>query len=107
VDLLSRLMLKARLDVPARGMFRMMAMDESATLPAIHVPTVVIIGDRDRTILPESGRFIGRNIPGPLPVIISPARHLGLFESHSQLDQILAEFVASCLATASTTVATL
>jgi pimeloyl-ACP methyl ester carboxylesterase len=104
VDFLSRLILKARPDVLARGMFGMMSMDESDTLPTIHVPTLVVIGDRDKTIVPESGGFIARNIPGSLPITFSPARHPGPCESHGQLDQILAEFAASCLANAPTTI---
>ena len=99
-------MLKARPDVLARGMFGMMAFDESATLPTIPVPTLVVIGDRDKTTVPEAGEFIARNIPGSLPVTLSPARHLGLFEYHGQFDQILADFADSCLATAPTTVVT-
>jgi pimeloyl-ACP methyl ester carboxylesterase len=99
-------MLKARPDVLARGMFGMMAMDESAILPTIHVPTLVVIGDRDKTTVPDAGRYIAEYIPGSLPVTLSPARHLGLFEYHGQFNQILAEFAASCLATASTTVVT-
>jgi pimeloyl-ACP methyl ester carboxylesterase len=105
-DFLSRLMLKARPDVLARGMFGMMAFDETATLPTIGVPTLVVIGDRDKTTVPEAGAYIARNIPGSLPVTLSPARHLGLFEYHGQFDQILADFAASCLATAATTVVT-
>jgi pimeloyl-ACP methyl ester carboxylesterase len=105
-DFLSRLMLKARPDVLARGMFGMMAFDESATLPTINVPTLVVIGDRDTTTVPEAGQFIARNIPGSLPVTLSPARHLGLFEYHGQFNQVLAEFAASCLATASNSVVT-
>ncbi len=105
-DFLSRLMLKARPDVLARGMFGMMAFDESSTLPAISVPTLVVIGDRDVTTVPEAGRHIARNIPGAVPVTLSPARHLGLFEYHGQFDQILADFADSCLATASTSVVT-
>ena len=38
--------------------------------------------------------------------LLSPARHLALFEHHGQFDQILADFAASCLATAATTVVT-
>jgi pimeloyl-ACP methyl ester carboxylesterase len=106
VDFLSRLMLKARPDVLARGMLGMMAMDESATLSTIDVPTLVVIGDRDKTTVPDSGWFIAESIPGSLPVILSPARHLGLFEYHGQFDQVLADFAASCLATASPTVGT-
>ena len=106
VDFLSRLMLKARPDVLARGMFGMMAFDESATLPAINVPTLVVIGDKDVTTVPEAGAFIARNIAGALPVTLSPARHLGLFEYHGQFDQVLADFASSCLATAPSTVVT-
>ncbi len=105
-DFLSRLMLKARPDVLARGMFGMMAFDESATLPTIGVPTLVVIGDRDVTTVPEAGAFIARNIPGSLPVTLSPARHLGLFEYHGQFDQILADFADSCLVTAPSAVVT-
>jgi pimeloyl-ACP methyl ester carboxylesterase len=67
----------------------------------------VVIGDRDVTTVPEAGEFIARNIPGSLPVTLSPARHLGLFEYHGQFDQILADFADSCLATASSTVVTM
>lgn len=105
-EFLSRLMLKARPDVLARGMFGMMAFDESSTLPTITVPTLVVIGDRDVTTVPEAGRHIAQNVPGAVPVTLSPARHLGLFEYHGQFDQILADFADSCLATASTTVVT-
>ncbi len=104
-EFLSRLMLKARPDVLARGMFGMMAFDESSTLPTISVPTLVI-GDRDVTTMPEAGRHIARNIPGAVPVTLAPARHLGLFEYHGQFNQILADFADSCLAAASTTVVT-
>ena len=97
-------MLKARPDVLARGMFGMMAFDESATLPMISVPTLVVIGDRDVTTVPAAGEYIARNIPGALPVTLSPARHLGLFEYHGQFDQILADFADSCLSAATSTV---
>jgi hypothetical protein len=39
-------------------------------------------------------------------VTLSPARPLGLFEYHGQFNQVLADFAASCVATASTTVIT-
>jgi pimeloyl-ACP methyl ester carboxylesterase len=105
-DFLSRLMLRARPDVLARGMFGMMAFDESATLPKISVPTLVVIGDRDGTTIPEAGRHIAHNIPGALSVTLSPAKHLGLFEYHGQFNQILADFADSCLTAASSTIVT-
>jgi pimeloyl-ACP methyl ester carboxylesterase len=105
-DFLSRLMLKARPDVLARGMFGMMAFDESATLSSIGVPTLVVIGDRDVTTVPGAGEFIARYVPGSLPVTLSPARHLGLFEYHGQFDQILADFADSSLVAAPSTVIT-
>src|SRR5262249_29879569 len=77
-DFLARLMARARPEVLARGMFGMVAFDETATLPTINVPTLVVIGDRDKTTVPEAGSYIARSIPGSLPVTLSPARHLGL-----------------------------
>lgn len=58
------------------------------------------------TTVPEAGRHIAQNLSGAVPVALAPARHLGLFEYHGQFDQILADFVDSCLAAASTTVVT-
>ena len=106
LDFVARFMLKARPDVLARGMLGMIAYDATATLPTIGVPTLVVVGDRDTTTLPEAGQYIARNVPGALAVTLSPARHLGLFEHHGQFDQILADFAASCAATAATTVVT-
>ncbi len=102
-EFLAQLMAKARPDVLARGMFGMMAFDESATLPTIAIPTLVVIGDRDKTTAPEAGHHIADRVPGAHRVVLSPARHLGLFEYHGQFDQILAEFAASCIAATSAT----
>jgi pimeloyl-ACP methyl ester carboxylesterase len=100
VQWLSRMMVKAPPDVLARGMLGMMAFDEAATLPAIGVPALVVIGDRDVTTLPEAGRFIVRNIPRSMPVMLAPARHLGLIQHHALFDRLLADFAGSCLAAA-------
>ncbi len=102
-DFLARMMARARPDVLARGMFGMMAFDESATLPTIAIPTLVVIGDRDKTTAPEAGHHIADHVPGAHRVVFSPARHLGLFEYHGPFDQILADFTASCTATTSAT----
>jgi pimeloyl-ACP methyl ester carboxylesterase len=106
IDFLSRMMAKARPDVLARGMFGMMAFDETATLPTISVPTLVVIGDRDITTLPEAGRFIARNIPGADLTTLAPARHLGLMEYHDRFDQLLADFATSSLTATTAAVVT-
>jgi pimeloyl-ACP methyl ester carboxylesterase len=103
---LARFMATARPDVMARGMLGMMAFDETATLPTIRVPTLVVIGDKDITTLPEAGEYIARHIPGAVAVTLSPARHLGLFEYHGQFNQIVADFAASCLTAGTSTVVT-
>ncbi len=82
----------------------MMAFDETATLPAINVPTMVVIGDRDITTLPEAGQFIARNIPGAKLATLEPARHLGLIEHHDRFDPLIADFADTCLTAATASV---
>jgi pimeloyl-ACP methyl ester carboxylesterase len=84
-------------------MLGMMAFDESATLPTIGVPTLVVIGDEDQTTVPEAGRWIARGIPGSKLVTLSPARHLGLVEYHDQFHGLLADCAGSWLAAATST----
>lgn len=81
-----------RPDVLARGMLGMMAYDAMGTLPVIGVPTLVVVGDRDTTTLPEAGEFIARNIPNALVETLSPGMHMGFFEHHDRFDRIVAAF---------------
>ena len=89
---------RARPDIVARGMLGMMAFDETATLPGIAVPTLVVVGDQDTTTPPEAGIHMAATIPHSELATLAPARHMGLIEQHPTFDPILARFAADCFA---------
>ena len=89
---------RARPDIVARGMLGMMAFDETATLPGIDVPTLVVVGDKDTTCPPSAGEFMAAQIAGAELATLSPARHMGLIEQHRAFDPLLARFSESCFA---------
>ena len=96
LDFYSRFMPHARPDVLARGMLGMIAYDATGALPGITVPTLVIVGDKDTTTLPEAGEFIASHVPRAEAVTLAAARHMGLIEHHGRFDRLVAEFAASC-----------
>ncbi|MGE3818905.1 MAG: alpha/beta fold hydrolase [Isosphaeraceae bacterium] len=96
LDFVARFMPHARPDVLARGMLGMIAYDATEVLSRIHVPTLVVVGDKDSTTTPEAGEFIASRIPGAKLVTLSPAKHMGLIEHHDQFNQLVAEFVEAC-----------
>jgi pimeloyl-ACP methyl ester carboxylesterase len=96
LDFCARFMPHARPDVLARGMLGMIAYDATDVLPGITVPTLVIVGDKDTTTLPEAGEFIAGHVPGAEAVTLTPARHMGLMEHHDRFDRLVADFAASC-----------
>ncbi len=86
----------ARPDVVARGMFGMMDYDVTATLPEIHVPTLVIVGDQDMATSPEAGAYIAQQIPQSQLITLAPAKHMGLVEHHERFDNLVADFAKKC-----------
>jgi pimeloyl-ACP methyl ester carboxylesterase len=95
----SRFMPLGRPDVLARGMLGMIAYDATGVLSTIPVPTLVFVGDKDTTTLPDAGEFIAKNVPKAKLVTLSPAKHMGLLEHHDRFDRLVAEFAESCLTT--------
>ncbi len=96
LDFVARCIPTARPDVLARGMLGMIGYDATATLATISVPTLVVVGDKDTTTLPEAGQFISSNVPKATLATLSPARHMGLIEHHGQFDQLVADFATTC-----------
>jgi pimeloyl-ACP methyl ester carboxylesterase len=94
VDHISWLGAMGRPDVLARGMLGMLGFDATMTLPSIHCPTLVVVGDRDSTTLPEAGRFIAATVPNARFETLSPARHLGLVEHHEAFCLMVDDFIA-------------
>jgi pimeloyl-ACP methyl ester carboxylesterase len=96
LDFCARFMPHGRPDVLARGMLGMIAYDATRVLPTIGVPTLVVVGDKDTTTLPEAGRVIATGVADGHLATLSPARHMGLIEHHDQFDKLVAEFVVKC-----------
>jgi pimeloyl-ACP methyl ester carboxylesterase len=87
---------RGRPDVLARGMLGMIGYDATEALARISVSTLVVVGDKDTTTLPEAGAYMARHIPGAELVTLTPARHLGLFEHHDRFDRLVAGFAGKC-----------
>jgi pimeloyl-ACP methyl ester carboxylesterase len=96
LDFISRLMPEARPDVLARGMLGMIAYDATPVLARINVPTLVFVGDKDTTTLPEAGEFIARTVSRGELATLAPARHMGFFEHNAPFDRRVGEFAAAC-----------
>jgi pimeloyl-ACP methyl ester carboxylesterase len=96
LDLAARFAPMASPAVLARGVLAMFRFEETATLPTIPVPTLVVTGDVDRVTVPEASRTIGRSIPNAELVELRPAGHMAPFEQHAAFARALAPFCDRC-----------
>ena len=78
--------------VLARGVLAMFRFDETATLPAIDVPVLVIAGDVDRATIPEAGAQMASRIPTAELITLSPAGHMSNFERNAEVMQAIGSF---------------
>src|SRR5581483_5635141 len=76
-----------------RGMLGMFRYDATAVLSRIQVPTLIVAGDNDRTCTPDASRYMASAFAGARLLILSQARHCGLFEHHESFHSTVAEFV--------------
>lgn len=82
---------KAWPGVIALGNLAMLEFDELDTLQKIDIPMLVVVAEHDRMTKPEAGEVIERALPqGRLAVL--DAGHLGIWERHHELADLLAEF---------------
>jgi len=79
LDFAARYTVKATPSVVARGMLGMFDYDVEKTLSQIKLPAHFIVGDLDRTTLPEAGTHMAGRIRQSKLLCLSPARHLGFF----------------------------
>ncbi len=98
IDFATRFQPKASPAVLARGMLGMMRYDATATLPQIPIPTLVVAGDRDSTTKPEASEAMRAAIPAARLKTLSPAKHLGLIEHHTEYAAMVREFAFSTMA---------
>lgn len=96
LDFLAKYYTVASPAVVARGFLGMMrTYDATNVLPTIPVPTLVVAGDKDNTCIPEASMHMAATIPNARLVMLSPARHCGLFEHHEAFHQEVANFVSN------------
>jgi pimeloyl-ACP methyl ester carboxylesterase len=82
--------------VLARGALATFDFDETATLPTINVPTLVVAGHLDRVLVPEASVRIRDLIPTAQLEILRPAGHMGLLEQHARFNEVVAQFSTAC-----------
>src|SRR5690606_37248571 len=76
----------------ARGKLAMLEFDEQGSLPRLDVPTLVIGGEHDPLTTPQASDRIDQLAPHSVETTI-PAGHLGLWERHEQVEELLQEFL--------------
>ncbi len=84
----------------AKGILAMLRWDETATIPRITVPTLIITSDHDKLTLPRASEEMHRLIPGSELLMVKPAGHPGFLERSAEYDAAIAAFAARCLARA-------
>ncbi len=98
LDFLARYYLWASPVAAAQYTLAMFRYDVTATLPAIAVPTLIVVGDQDGNCAPEAQAFMARAMPNARLLTLRPARHAGLIEHYGTFDRALAGFVDACAA---------
>ncbi|HLJ94901.1 MAG TPA: alpha/beta hydrolase [Gemmataceae bacterium] len=96
LDFLARYYVWDRPDVVGRVTLAMFHYDETKTLEAIHIPTLVVSGDQDPCCTPACQAFMWERIPGAQLLTLSPAKHAGMLEYPRQFARALEDFVSRC-----------
>lgn len=79
--------------VIAKGVLAMLRWDETATLPRISVPAMIITSDFDKLTRPRASHDMNRTIPRSDLVTIAPAGHPGFLERSPDYDRAIANFM--------------
>jgi pimeloyl-ACP methyl ester carboxylesterase len=93
VDFAARLPSFASPAVVARGMLAMLRFDETATLPSIKLPTIVLAGVNDRLTVREAGEHIAETTPDAKLSLLTPGGHLSILERHEAVHAAVSEVV--------------
>jgi pimeloyl-ACP methyl ester carboxylesterase len=89
---------KASPAVLARGMLGMLRYDEAATLPTIPIPVLLVTGDTDRVVVPETSERMRALLPSAELSVLAPAGHMAVLERHAELNGAIAGFCERCFA---------
>ena len=93
----ARLMAKTPPAVEAKGDFAMMRWQVTDRLPAIRLPTLVVVGERDLVTRPDAGETIAGLIPGAKLERMEGCGHMGFYEYNEAYDRAIADFASGLL----------
>jgi pimeloyl-ACP methyl ester carboxylesterase len=83
--------------VLARGTLAMFKYDETATLPIINVPVLLIVGASDIATKPTASIRMKAELPQSDLVILKPGGHMSLMEQNEQFAKAIRKFSITCL----------
>jgi 3-oxoadipate enol-lactonase len=69
--------------------------DQTANLPSIPVPTLILVGDHDRITPPDVAESMRSKIPHARLTIIQGAGHMSPMEQPAQVNQAITRFLSS------------
>lgn len=88
--------IKSSPGVLARGVLAMFQFNETATLPTISVPTLVVVGESDIATRPFASERISQDVPQAELIRLSPGGHMALMERNQQFSEVIRAFSQSC-----------
>jgi len=83
--------------VQARETLAMLRYDATPVLRSINAPCLVLTGNLDRLIVPETARYMTEHIAGSTLIRLEPAGHMAVFERHERLVSALSTFIDQVL----------
>jgi len=81
----------------ARGVLAMFKFDETATLPTISVPTLVVVGKSDIATRPVASQRMAAQVPQAELSVLAPGGHMALMERNQEFSEVVRAFSTSCL----------
>jgi pimeloyl-ACP methyl ester carboxylesterase len=92
-----RLLAGTDVEVWAKVFPSLLNFDLSEVLDSLALPTLIVVGDKDRLTPPAGAQHMASKIPEARLVILEDAGHMALLEEHEVLDDELAEFASRAL----------
>jgi pimeloyl-ACP methyl ester carboxylesterase len=89
--------IKASPGVLAQGVLAMFRFDETATLPKINIPMLVVVGKSDIATRPFASKHISKEVPQAELRVLSPGGHMALMERNQEFAEVVRVFSNSCL----------
>ena len=92
-----RLLASTDVEVWAKVFPSLINFDHSEVLERIDVPTLIVVGDKDRLTPPASARHMASKIEGSRLLVLEDAGHMAFVERHELFDAELAAFAREVL----------